>query len=79
MLVEMLKNIMQLKEQIPNPTTIRWVIGKHMSLIECKDDERPSWPFGPIQEVLWVYKPTEPFCCLFQPLLIFRNVAVRCS
>jgi len=41
------------------------VICEDMRVVSRDDDEWSPWPRGQIQYVLWVYKPTQPFSCLF--------------
>jgi hypothetical protein len=75
--VDLSKNTTQLQKQAP--LFVRWVVGEDMSLIESKDDERPSWPFRRVQQMMWVYEATEPFACLFHTLLVFRKISIRAT
>jgi len=44
-----------------------------MSIVESKDDERPSWSIPRIQNAVFIYEAAERFGCLVN-VPAFRNV-----
>ena len=58
------------------PPLISRVICEDMRFVKRDDHEWSPWARGRIQYALWVYKPTQPFSCLFDPSA-FKNVSGR--